>query len=636
MVTGGGGGGGSGAGTWTAGPVAVHREAMGGMGSHLRVSKIGVKRSVTYDHLVTDRALLEGQYLQPYGGRFIPVEPFWQSPPLSRAELDGWKASEGLFLWVPYGGAAGVYAGRGPLDPRAKLLRKLCDKPESDLPKVEYLTMLVLQQDLNLVLAAELTKHGDPGPSLVPLWDSGSQQGPRVPPEGWPEGRPLGPTRAFLILQPDGRLALYPGVSPRAFEPIEPYSHPNFLPFATTAPGMQRGTHPSLVLIGTAKGGTSDFHQLIMERYCHVFNVAQVKELDGLRYTGGYSGRMAYERIVAGDPHNLPIPSLNVTPRTYPKLGLPYDLQKYVGNAVYTWRLNATGPLPYTIDATPTYLDWGPADAVFSLKTITEWSNVIAFLREPVSRTHSLFNHWLIMRQEKGEVIPDNELSFEREVELQLDYFDRRENRRVLQAILEATDHHAAAGARERLQKEVKNLLGKEGTDYYSPLLSSLYLPSLLHWDDQYFKMGRALIIQSDVLFKHKKECMEQVIAPFLFPTREEREYMPKCASSVEYLYETDSRKAHYHRLAYFPPRLKCRLYRFYMPFTSRMLDELRRMSSRVYVWPPVDTEEGTWWADAEEKYCGDGEGADAPPDADADAGANANAGAAGNDLSPP
>ncbi|CAM9198397.1 unnamed protein product [Phaeothamnion confervicola] len=189
------------------GPMAIRIEGTDGSGGIQRESAAGLLRTAKFDMLRVGKSLFRGQYIPSFfGGPPRDMPPCWTTPPITEVELAIAGMTEppkAVFAYLNLAGEFGIYAGLGPLDKSARLLRTVAKARSGTELSACQTTVLVLQDDSNLVLYCE--KVDDRGrASLVPLWAAGSSL-----PYEYRRAR-----QSFLILRRDGRLALYPGFNP--------------------------------------------------------------------------------------------------------------------------------------------------------------------------------------------------------------------------------------------------------------------------------------------------------------------------------------------------------------------------------------------------------------------------------------
>jgi hypothetical protein len=271
--------------------------------------------------------------------------------------------------------------------------------------------------------------------------------------------------------------------------------------------------HPSLVVIGWAKAGTTDFCHRLRHNVGHLFSSSK-KELQ-------------------------------------------YLLADNFDDIVYkTKKLNHTSGL-FSLDCSPQYV-W-TSKAAERLRSRAPEANIILLLRHPVDHLQS-FCFW---RNKTEETVLE-----------ELDIISQPRNFRLLQQSLLDRNSKAGLEMYRSLSHQVQSThqllkpsaANRGSADFYQSLvLDSLYYPFVRYWVETTFVANKSLILQSESYFKSPEDVLGKRVFPVLFGSAINSTLSKAPLTKVQNVQRYAGKLSN---------TTLCALQRFYHPY-NRMLAEL-------------------------------------------------------------
>ncbi|GIL80325.1 hypothetical protein Vretimale_12073 [Volvox reticuliferus] len=251
---------------------------------------------------------------------------------------------------------------------------------------------------------------------------------------------------------------------------------------------------PTFLIIGIAKGGTSDlFAQLTAgiinldpDRPDPPFPIKPIKELAYLSRPGIDGTKMLPQKQQYMEYLEL--------------LGHPCSGDTERSLLQECFDSNATKH--YTLDATPMYVF--SAVVPLYLRALSGSSKIIMMIREPVERTESLFRHFVLTAGRWLDRSIDD---------LATDFFKAISTEKgVVTALQRAAD--CSYGDVVCLANSWRDILGFKlmGSQENKVFAAGLYRYALAVWRYHYFRPGRVLVVDSHVFFKRRVDAMEKII----------------------------------------------------------------------------------------------------------------------------
>ncbi|GIL80289.1 hypothetical protein Vretimale_19888 [Volvox reticuliferus] len=251
---------------------------------------------------------------------------------------------------------------------------------------------------------------------------------------------------------------------------------------------------PTFLIIGTAKGGTTDlFGQLTAgpvnfdpDRPDPPFPHKSNKELAYLSRTG--------------------IDGIKMLPQKQQYMEYLELLGHPCGNAmrgsIFRECFTANATKLFTLDATPTYSF--SAVVPLYLRELSGSSKVIMMIREPVERAESLFRHYVVT----GTRWSDKHID-----DLAIDFFKAINADKGLETALQQAAN-CSYGDVVCLANSWRDICGFTLMESQENKLfaAGLYNYALAVWRYHYFKPGRVLVMDSHAFFDRRMDAMEKVI----------------------------------------------------------------------------------------------------------------------------
>lgn len=290
--------------------------------------------------------------------------------------------------------------------------------------------------------------------------------------------------------------------------------------------GLQESSLPHLVILGVAKGGTSELWHSIMTQHPYFQRYSNVPELKYLPVKElNFPGVCASMSIGATSLCNASIIDTLLKCPKYINDQTTRDFQpknfhKSINNCT-KWlnKYRHTVTYNYTIDANPSYLYYHQLSKNYLSQFHKQGYKkplYIALLREPISKIISLYNHW--HNRTNGSIYS---LSLQHQLQLELNVLRLPNNMELVRKAthIKLTDSNTkiltAFASFTTLCNNMASILSnidtttKSHTNTYLPhglILDTFYTPQLLQWlydtDDVPTSIrGRLLIFKSEYCF---------------------------------------------------------------------------------------------------------------------------------------
>ena len=205
------------------------------------------------------------------------------------------------------------------------------------------------------------------------------------------------------------------------------YSLTGLISCSTLADVTSERSVPSVVILGTAKGGTTDLWYYLMNHHEMFSRIGALprKELDFPMICKSFE-KNSNEACKADEiqtlllcPRNVIYPSIDFQRADCSKKSIDCDLspsfqienpllrytrqekQALLSKCSASQNRTLSRPIQYTIDATPGFLNRYSETSYYLQKLNKHAHNIplfICLLRNPVTRTISLYNHWYVQR----------------------------------------------------------------------------------------------------------------------------------------------------------------------------------------------------------------------------------------------
>lgn len=258
---------------------------------------------------------------------------------------------------------------------------------------------------------------------------------------------------------------------------------------------------PAIAIIGTAKGGTTDIYEQLVQVFPNVQRGSSEATMNGKELFD-----LVYFDKTPGSPEFWEYLRKMDHPCSKHR-GLPFT------RCIELLSGSDASRVPITIDATPSYLE--RFSVPFTLRSVSPNTKIIILLRDPVDRAESLYNHWDIESggtRWHGKDINDL-------VEEFFQWVNTSRVSSIFSKLLSSTDmEHTQILYGELISL---GLLG----GFPRMLFGGAFYPyGMINWRRNYFQPGRVLIIDSHTYFKDRNAIVQNV-AEFVFgrdPTPEE------------------------------------------------------------------------------------------------------------------
>lgn len=359
---------------------------------------------------------------------------------------------------------------------------------------------------------------------------------------------------------------------------------------------------PSLIILGQARGGTTDAFNLIQKHHplFQLQHEGSYKEFNFARFCS-FLDQCCNFTCTADIVQMM--------------LACPGDI---VGNqsppmqykACRSWVLatkNVKQPCA-TMDAAPSlfsrfYSGTSILNTFNQQRGSSVWPITLLFVREPVSRIIALYSMW---EQTWGKKFFASSLERYLLVEM------RALRSSMMKSIVVAATNPGAGTVSNyrKIQYAMKTVLDntvnttrQRGSVDFGFLADSLVLPQLAGWldgGDKVGAVGRTMIIQSEQYFINKEVWYNDHFVPFL----KERSGLIESSCSVGpipgQLRRTGGvkQKAVYAERSRLSSKMKYNLYKFFDPINAAMMRYLFNLQSRglAYVYPRLKSPNDTWW----------------------------------------
>jgi hypothetical protein len=244
---------------------------------------------------------------------------------------------------------------------------------------------------------------------------------------------------------------------------------------------IPKSAAPSVAIIGTAKGGTTDVYTLLL-KVLH-FRKPIRKEHGDLMHESTIGWNKEFRKYMIRLGH--PCARASITQG---------DFKLCMNN------LNAPA---LTMDASPMYLE--DLQAPITLKSISPGTKVIILLREPLERAVSLYNHW----QKKTNTFGNK--SLETCAQQFLEWTQLPAVSAITDKLLAATDLHT-------MQTHYKEIVaqGLLKRMRYALFVGGFYVYGLSNWLLSFLTPGNVLIMDSHVYYASSRNASLNHIARFI------------------------------------------------------------------------------------------------------------------------
>jgi hypothetical protein len=229
----------------------------------------------------------------------------------------------------------------------------------------------------------------------------------------------------------------------------------------------------------------------------------------------------------------------------------------------------------------------------------------IILLKDPVSRTISLYNHWYLQELQTGN---GYSLSLEELVSLELDLLSRPYPSSLLNMIVESVHNEtrvravlgAAASLRAYMEDSLQTLSlqrgGRLNLRSFGLVLDACYLIQLVGWTrSPHISLKRRLLIaKSEGFLQDREGFLRSHLLPFLFPHHDPSSPLPLSLPGIK------NSKPVKHYSSSLSPALTQRLARFY--HRTGVEAYLHKLQQRGFaaVIPPIEREPSgeyrKWW----------------------------------------
>lgn len=365
--------------------------------------------------------------------------------------------------------------------------------------------------------------------------------------------------------------------------------------------GLQKNAIPSLVVLGTAKGGTTDIWHLI-HKYHSGFSqfilgendrIQTKKELDFFTSSSMcFNCSPAQLRFLFRCPNHI-----ISTP--------PYDSSLLKRCASWLHANKVDAPM-YTITASPSlFYEYQKASLVLGniLYKTSTYPLFLVLLRNPVDRARSLYNHWMIQEKSNGYALPLEQL-----LELELSLLETPEAVKYLQIISDSHSSSLLAISRAfdnlrdymtvALDHESQAIGGRLNLRAFGLLLDGLYIGQLAGWisNPNIDICGHVMIAKSEYVMANRNHFIYDTLMTFFHPHQNYPHVHTNESLSSMIPFQNKKSSKDYLPSSHLSVAIRNNLTSFYSRYSIEKVLWNLQLSKCAHIVPSMKSSGEIWW----------------------------------------